>query len=96
MAAYIIIDVEVTDEATYDGLAERAAAAVEAHGGKYLVRAGSAKALQGDWKPSRLVVVEFESAERVEQWRNSSDALQLRELLNRVSNANIIMVEGEG
>ena len=95
MAAYVIIDVDVTDEATYDGLAERAAAAVEAHGGRYLVRAGAAKALQGSWKPGRLVVVAFESAEQVERWRNSSDALQLRELLNRVSNANIIMVEGE-
>lgn len=95
MAAYILIDVDVTDEATYEGLAERAAAAVEAHGGKYLVRAGSAKALQGDWKPRRLVLVEFESAEGVERWRNSSDALQLRELLNRVSKANVVMVEGE-
>ena len=95
MATYIIIDVDVTDEATYDGLAERAAAAVEAHGGRYLVRAAAAKALQGSWEPGRLVVVEFESAEQVERWRNSSDALQLRELLNRVSNANIIMVEGE-
>ena len=95
MAAYMIIDVEVTDDATYEGLAERAAATVQAHGGRHLVRAGSVTVLQGDWKPRRLVVVEFDSAETARRWRSSSDAIELREKLNRVSNANILMVEGK-
>jgi len=94
MATYVIMDVEVTDPATYRSLLERAAAAVVARGGKYLVRAGVMEVVQGDWKPHRLVVVEFDSAEQAE-WRNSQDAIEVREMLNKSSNANILIAEGE-
>ena len=95
MAAYVIMDIEVTDPATYRGFLEAASAAVAAHGGKYLVRAGATTVLQGNWQPHRLVVVEFDSAEQARQWRNSPDGTHAREMLNRSSNTNMIIVEGE-
>ena len=95
MAAYVIMDIEVTDPTSYRGFLEQAAATVAAHGGKYLVRAGATTVLQGNWQPHRLVVVEFDSAEQARQWRNSPDATHAREMLNRSSNTNMIIAEGD-
>jgi len=96
MATYVILDVEVTDPAAYRDLMARAATAVAAHGGKYLVRAGATRVVQqSGWKPHRLVVVEFDNAEQAERWNSSPDAVEIRKMLNKSSNASIVIAEGE-
>ena len=64
MAAYIIVEIDITDPERYEQYRQQAGATVRAHGGKYIVRGGKAETLEGDWRPKRIVVLEFESAER--------------------------------
>lgn len=47
MAAYIIVEYVVTDDAAFAEFSKRTPAAVEAHGGRYLVR-GAVEVLDGD------------------------------------------------
>ena len=41
MAAYVIVDNEITDQALFADYAREIVAVTEAHGGRYLVRGGA-------------------------------------------------------
>jgi uncharacterized protein (DUF1330 family) len=59
MPAYVIADVEVSDPAKYEGYKALTPGAVATAGGRFLARGGESAVLEGDWKPVRLVIVEF-------------------------------------
>ncbi len=61
MAAYIIFDVEVTDPAAADDYLKLANESLTRFQSKTIVHGGMVEVLEGDWKPERVVVVEFES-----------------------------------
>ena len=73
MAAYIIANVEVTDAATYERYRKDVPATIEKYGGRFLVRGGAVEALEGDFVPKRIVVLEFPSVERAKAWWNSPE-----------------------
>jgi uncharacterized protein (DUF1330 family) len=76
MAAYAIIDISVRDEAAKDDYAryiEKVRPSVERYGGRYLVRGGKVTLIAGDWKPERIILIEFPSSTHVERWWNSPE-----------------------
>ena len=94
MAGYAIIDTEITDKETYSEFIERVPALVKSYGGRFVVRGGAVEVVQGDWNPSRLVIIEFDSAEQALNWENSEEFAEFRELRNSASNSNVIVIEG--
>ena len=88
------MDAEVTDQVVFSDYLERVPAVVASHGGKYLVRGGATEVVQGDWAPNRIVVVEFDNVEQARGWQNSPAYAELRAMLNRSSNTNVIIAEG--
>ena len=71
MPCYVLVDVAVTDTEAYDRYRPLAAASVEQHGGRYLVRGGESEVLEGDRVPNRLVVLEFPDADTARGWYHS-------------------------
>lgn len=71
MPAYLMVDVEVTDPAGYEGYKKAVEPTIAAHGGRYLVRGGQVEVLEGGWVPHRLVIVEFPSAQAARAWWSS-------------------------
>ena len=68
MAAYMIVEVETTDEALMAEYRKHTPGLVAKFGGKFIVRGGKTRTLEGGWTPSRVVVLEFPdyaTAERV-------------------------------
>jgi uncharacterized protein (DUF1330 family) len=94
MAAYIIVDLEITDPINYEDYRKLAGATVEQYGGKYLVRGGYCEALEGDWKPRRIVVLQFENAQRAKAWLNSTEYAEPRKMRHATANTRMIVVEG--
>ena len=94
MAAYVIIDARVTDDAAFKAHLDQLPAIVKAHGGRYLVRGGAHEVIRGNWIPDRLVVVEFDSVQQAREWQDAADYAGIREELNRFSTTNIVVVEG--
>ena len=64
MSAYVLVDIEVADPAAYELYRKIAYPVIAEFGGKYLVRGGVTEVREGDWKPNRLVIVEFEHRAR--------------------------------
>ena len=57
MAAYVIVEIETTDQLGMKAYREAAAPTVAVHGGRYLVRGGPVQTLEGGWNPERLAVL---------------------------------------
>ena len=68
MAAYVIFDVDIYDLERYQEFMSQAKPAVESAGGRYLARGGAHKVLEGDWEPRRLVLFEFPSMQKAEEF----------------------------
>jgi len=73
MAAYVIVDEEITDPQRFDEYRRLAGATLAAHGASFLVRGGNPETLEGDWRPKRMVVIQFESAEQARAWYHSPE-----------------------
>ncbi len=94
MAALVIVEIEITDPARYEEYKTLAAPTVVAHGGKYVARGGMVETLEGSWRPGRLVVLEFPSAERARQWWGSEAYRQAKELRQACARTEMILVAG--
>jgi uncharacterized protein (DUF1330 family) len=94
MTAYVIVDIEVTDPAGYEEYRKLAAPAVVAYGGRFLVRGGITTTLEGDWRPKRLVVLEFPSVQRAQAWWTSDAYRAARAIRERTAATNLIVAEG--
>jgi uncharacterized protein (DUF1330 family) len=94
MSAYVIVEIDVTDPVGYEEYKKQAGATVAQHGGKYIVRGGKTEVLEGDWKPKRIVVLEFESMQRAKEWLNCEEYREPRKMRHRTAKTNMILVEG--
>ncbi len=94
MPAYIIVEIDILDPVGYEEYKKLAGPTVEKYGGKYAVRGGKTEVLEGDWKPKRIVVLQFESAERAKEWLNCEEYREPRKMRHRTARTNMILVEG--
>jgi uncharacterized protein (DUF1330 family) len=94
MSAYVIVEIEITDPAGYEEYKKLAGATVEKYGGKYIARGGNTEVLEGDWKPNRIVVLQFESMQRAKDWLHSEEYREPRKMRHRTANTKMILVEG--
>jgi len=94
MPAYIIVEIEITNPVGYEEYKKQAAATVEQYGGKYIVRGGACETLEGDWKPKRIVVLQFDNMERVKAWLNSPEYVEPRKQRHRTAKTRMILVDG--
>ncbi len=94
MTAYIILDIKVNDPVRYAEYKDLAAPTVAQYGGKYIVRGGKAENLEGDWTPSRIVVLQFENVEQARKWLDSPEYRPALELRHQTAVTRSILVEG--
>jgi uncharacterized protein (DUF1330 family) len=94
MAAYLIVDLEVTDPNGIEEYRQRVPATLQKYGGKFLVRGGRWEKLEGQWEPTRVVVIEFPSAEAAKHWYDSEEYREPKKLRLNSARTNLILVEG--
>ncbi len=94
MPAYMIVEVAILDETTYAEYVRKVPATVAKYGGRYLVRGGQVTPLTGDWRPERIIVLEFPTAERMRQWNSSPEYVELAPLRTKATRTRAIAVEG--
>ena len=95
MAGYVIADVDVTDPELFAEYRKLVSATVEQYGGKYLARGGESVVVEGDWTPSRTVVIEFESFEQAKAWYHSDEYAPALKMRLESANSSVLIVDGE-
>jgi uncharacterized protein (DUF1330 family) len=81
--AYVIVETDITDPEQYEKYKAATPGAIAAGGGRFLVRGGELAVLEGDWQPSRLVMLEFKDLAAAKLWYRS-EAYQEAKKLARV------------
>lgn len=93
-AGLIIAYVDVTDPRQYEQYKVLSTRAMQAHGAEVLVRGGKTEPLEGQWAPTRVVVLRFPSYEAAKAFYASEEYLAARESRAHAAKMNMIVVEG--
>jgi uncharacterized protein (DUF1330 family) len=94
MAAYVIVELDVTDPAAFEEYRTQVPATIAKYGGRYLVRGGRSQTLEGDWHPRRCVLLEFPSVEQAMTFYDSPEYAPQKALRLRSARSKIVVMEG--
>jgi len=94
MPAYVIVETDVHDPEQYDRYKSASPGAVHAGGGRFVVRGGELAVLEGDWDPSRLVILEFADLEAARRLYESPEYAEAKRLREGAANLRMVAVQG--
>jgi uncharacterized protein (DUF1330 family) len=92
--AYVMANVEVTDPLRYEDYKRMVPPTIAKYGGRFIVRGGRCEVLEGEWRPNRLVLLEFPSAEQARAWWHSPEYADARALRQATSSGTLLILEG--
>jgi uncharacterized protein (DUF1330 family) len=96
MPAYVIVETDITDPERYEQYKAATPTAIAAGGGRFLVRGGEHVVLEGDWEPTRLVVLEFEDLAAAKRWYESELYQDAKKLRAGAAHMRMVAVQGVG
>jgi uncharacterized protein (DUF1330 family) len=94
MPAYVIVETDILDPEQYEQYKAASPAAVAGGGGRFVARGGELAVLEGDWNPSRLVILEFPDLEAAKAWYVSENYQQAKALRDGAAHLNMVAVAG--
>lgn len=94
VAAYVVANVTVEDPVRYAEYRRLVTPTIEQFGGRFLARGGAVEVLEGDWRPDRLVILEFPSMERARAWWSSPAYAEARAIRQATSTGTLLLLEG--
>lgn len=94
MAAYVLVNVEITNSAGFAEYRKLVPATIAAFGGRFLTRGGATEVLEGEWIPKRLVILEFPDVATIKAWYHSPEYQQLLELRKRTATSDFVIIDG--
>jgi len=93
MPAYILAQIEVTDEAEYDKYKPMAAASVAKHGGRYAIRGPKLEPLEGQPPYPRVVLLEFKDRAAALAFYHSPDYAAAKAVRQRASRGQLTLLD---
>jgi uncharacterized protein (DUF1330 family) len=92
--AYVLANVTVKDPVRYEDYRRLVTGTLAKYGGRFIARGGNVEVLEGDWRPNRLVIVEFPSMDHARQWWHSPEYTEARLIRQATSEGTLILLEG--
>jgi len=93
--AYTIAEITIKDQDGYTKeFLPAIGKAIQAEGGKYIARGGKTVSQQGSPPASRVVVVQYESLEKAQEWWNSQATQDAVKIGNKYAEIRDFAVEG--
>ncbi len=93
MSAYVIVNLDVNDTEAYEEYKAKVPALIRRHGGEYVVRGGKFVVLEGDWKPSRLVLLRFPDMAAAQALMDDPEYQPLKALRQRAARTEMVVVD---
>ncbi len=94
MSAYVISEVEFLNENLVNTYKSLAAASIAKYEGRYLTRGATPQVVEGETTERRIVIVEFPSKEKAQEWYTSPDYAKALKLRENALNRRLMFVEG--
>ena len=95
MAVYFVLEIEnVHDQQKFAEYAQRGVPTIQQSGGKLLVVGGSPEAVEGNWQPQAVAILEFEDVEHFKRWYNSSAYQEVIPLRLQGTSSRAMLLQG--
>ena len=95
MAAYLVVDTDLTNPEMYESYKLKAKPLVEKHGGEYLARGGKLTVKESKlWSPTRMVLIRFPSVADAETFYQSDEYQDVLKIGLQSANRTLFILEG--
>ena len=94
MKAYLVLDLAVNDFAGFRKYIAEIPAFIAKHSGRYLVQGVQPTIIEGDWKPDRMVILEFPEREKAEAFLADPEIKDLFKVRHDTTTSKLVLVDG--
>lgn len=94
MTAYMFATIDVHDPEKYETYKATAPALIEKHGGRYIVRGGDRRVVEGTWPEGRIVVLEFPDWDSANAFVDDPAYAPVAAIRHATTTSHIWIVEG--
>jgi uncharacterized protein (DUF1330 family) len=91
---YLVAEVKILDKEMYSRYTEKVPQVIGRYGGRYIARTSDIKPMAGGWEPDKVVIIGFDSMERLEECFNSPEYMEILPLRKKSTESRAIIVEG--
>ena len=93
-SAYVLANVDVTDPVQYEQYKKLSTLAMQAHGAEVCIRGGKVEVLEGDWSPTRVVLLKFPTAEAARAFYDSAEYQAAKAARQGAAVMRMVLIEG--
>ena len=94
MKAYLVLDFTINDFAGFRKYIDEIPAFIAKHSGTYIVRGVEPTTIEGDWKPERMVILEFPEREKAEAFLGDPEIQNLFKVRHETTTSKLLLVDG--
>jgi len=95
--AYLVVEHVITDAAKFEQYRTSVAPMIARHGGRYLTKGAAQQFPEGgEWKPERVVIIEFPDMAALNAWYTSAEYQPLIALRKQCTSERDVMITLEG
>ena len=94
MKAYLVLDFSVKDLSGFRKYIAEIPAFIARHSGKYIVQGVQPTTIEGDWKPERMVIIEFPQRANAEAFLGDPEIQDLFKLRHDTTTSKLVLADG--
>jgi uncharacterized protein (DUF1330 family) len=94
MKAYLVLDLLVHDFGRFKKYIVEIPAFIAKHSGRYIVQGVQPTTIEGDWKPERMVIIEFPRRENAEAFLSDPEIQDLFKLRHATTTSRLVLADG--
>src|SRR5665213_884310 len=94
MKAYLVLDLTVNDFAGFKKYIVEIPAFIAKHSGKYIVQGVQPTTIEGDWKPERMVIIEFPERQNAEAFLSDPEIQELFKIRHDTTTSKLVLPMG--
>jgi uncharacterized protein (DUF1330 family) len=94
MKAYLVLDLSVNDFGGFRKYTAAIPAFIAKHSGRYIVQGVVPTPIEGDWKPERMVIIEFPAREKAEAFLGDPEIQDLFKLRHATTTSRLVLADG--
>ncbi len=94
MKAYLVLDFAIRDLSGFLPYIENVPAFIAKHGGRYIVQGAEPISVEGDWRPERMVILEFPARTNAEAFLADPGFQELAKIRRATTASKLVLVDG--
>jgi uncharacterized protein (DUF1330 family) len=94
MKAYLVLELSVNDFGGFRKYIAEIPAFIAKHAGRYIVQGVQPTPIEGDWKPERMIIIEFPQREKAEAFLGDPEIQELFKLRHATTTSRLVLADG--